>query len=69
MGSKIGGEPIKLLQQAGRQVAEQGKGVYRVDTTWGAVMYYPHSGHWLHRGRKFPGAQAELLEWLSRNGL
>ena len=45
---------------------EQSKNVFRVDTNQGAVMYYPPSGKWQHRGRVMKGDVMQFREWLRR---
>ena len=45
---------------------EQSKNVFRIDTLEGAVMYYPPSGKWQHRGRVMMGDVIEFRDWLRR---
>lgn len=46
---------------------EQSKNVFRVDTQHGAVMYYPTSARWQHRGRTVRGTVQEFRDWLKKH--
>lgn len=56
-------EQLKALQIP---AYEQSKNVYRVDTANGAVMYYPTSGSWQHRGRTLRGDVLAFRAWLKK---
>lgn len=38
--------------------------VYRVQTTRGAVMYYPSSNKWQHKGRVMRGDVQSFAQWI-----
>lgn len=56
------------LQELGIPAREQSKNVFRVDTEWGAVMYYPGSNMWQHKGKTKRGTVAQFKEWLQQQG-
>ena len=41
----------------------QSSGVYRVDTPAGAVMYYPATNCWQHKGKTYRGDGKAFTEW------
>ncbi len=45
---------------------EQSKNVFRIDSRDGAVMYYPTSGKWQHRGKTLRGSVEEFRAWLKK---
>lgn len=55
---------LDLLHQLNIPAREQGKNVFRVDTQFGAVVYYPSSGKWQHRGRTIQGDLRAFRDWL-----
>lgn len=59
------------LAALGVDTLEQSKHVLRVITPWGskAVMYYPTSGTWQHRGKTLRGTPEQLKAWLFKNKL
>ncbi len=58
---------ISKLKQLGIPAREQSKNVFRIDTEYGAVMYYPPSNKWQHRGRVHRGDLDSFKTWLHRN--
>lgn len=59
---------IEALTKLGIPAREQGKNVFRVDTEWGAVMYYPSSNCWQHKGKTHRGDVNKLHAWLHSQG-
>jgi len=55
---------LESLKQLGILMIEQSKNVFRMDTTQGAVMYYPGTGSWQHRGRINRGSVQDFRTWL-----
>lgn len=55
---------IDRLKELGIPAREQSKNVFRVDTEHGAVMYYPPSNKWQHRGRTYKGDVISFQGWL-----
>lgn len=45
------------------------KGCYRLTTREGAVMYYPTTNKWQHKGRTFTGDIQEFHQWLKTQRL
>ena len=60
---------LTALSELGIRASEAGKNLYRVDTDWGVVMYYPAKGFWQHKGRNYHGDAPELKAWLKKQGL
>lgn len=58
----------EALQKLGIPAREQSKNVFRVDTEWGAVMYYPGSNKWQHKGKTHSGSADDFKVWLSARG-
>lgn len=58
---------IQKLQELGIPAQEQSKNVFRIDTEHGAVMYYPPSNKWQHRGRVYRGDVQSFKGWLQNN--
>jgi hypothetical protein len=58
---------IADLQKLGIPAREQSLNVYRVDGRQGAVMYYPTSSKWQHRGRVYWGTVVDFRGWLKKN--
>jgi hypothetical protein len=56
------------LQELGITAREQSKNVFRVDTEWGAVMYYPGSNCWQHRGKTQRGDVHKFHAWMKSQG-
>lgn len=48
---------------------EQGKNIYRVDTQFGAVIYYSANDKWLHKGRHYEGTIEDFRDWLKKHKL
>ena len=42
---------------------EQSKNVWRVDTAAGAVMYYPATNCWQHKGKTMRGDVHAFINW------
>lgn len=59
---------IDKLQAMGIPAREQSKNVFRIDTEHGAVMYYPPSNKWQHRGRVHRGDVQSFKGWLINQG-
>jgi len=59
---------IARLQELGIPAREQSKNVFRVDTAHGAVMYYPPSNKWQHRGKVHRGDVSSFQGWLKKQG-
>lgn len=59
---------IAQLQELGVPAVEQSKNVFRVQTCDGAVMYYPASNKWQHRGKVFLGVVLDFQGWLRNRG-
>lgn len=57
------GSPVSALYGVGLE--EQSKGVFRVNTSRGAVMYYPGSNKWQHKGKIFRGDMGQFANWLT----
>lgn len=60
---------IEKLKELGIPATEQSKNVFRVETIHGAVMYYPPSGKWQHRGRVERGTLEQFRDWLKNHYL
>jgi hypothetical protein len=60
---------ISKLQELRIPAFEQSKNVFRIDTEQGAVMYYPSSATWQHKGKIMRGNTRALKDWITRNGL
>ena len=60
---------VESLAKLGIPANEQSKNAYRVDTTAGAVMYYPTSSKWQHRGRTMRGDTNAFHGWLKKQRL
>jgi len=58
---------IQHLTEMGIPAREQSKNVFRIDTEHGAVMYYPPSNKWQHRGRVHRGDVKSFKGWLQNN--
>lgn len=59
---------IGRLQELGVLAVEQSKNVFRVQTCDGAVMYYPVSNKWQHRGKVFLSVVLDFRDWLRARG-
>lgn len=57
---------IEQLTKLNIPAREQSKNVFRVDTKEGAVMYYPTSGKWQHKGKVFWGQVGDFKNWLKK---
>lgn len=58
---------VEALLTAGDVPArEQSKGVWRVNTPAGAVMYYPATNCWQHRGKVCRGDVAAFIDWYKK---
>lgn len=57
---------IEQLKALGIPAHEQSQNVYRVDTERGAVMYYPTTGKWQHRGAVERGTVQQFKDWLKK---
>jgi len=55
---------LALLKELNINAHEQSKNVFRIDTKFGAVMYYPPSGKWQHNGRTMMGDVYTFRDWL-----
>lgn len=64
-----GGEVLKVLRGMGLAFTQSGKGVYRLNTPHGAVMYYATRSRWQHRGRTATGTPEEMRQWLRQRGV
>lgn len=58
-----------LLADAGIPAREQSKGVWRVNTEQGTVMYYVSSNTWQHKGNVARGSVNDFKNWLSKRGM
>lgn len=58
----------EALQKLGIHMREQSKNVFRMETEWGAVMYYPGSNKWQHKGKTHRGDVNKLHAWLHSQG-
>ena len=56
------------LEELGIPAREQSKNVFRIDTEHGAVMYYPPSNKWQHRGKVHRGDIKSFHGWLKNQG-
>ena len=52
-----------LMETLGVPAVEQSKGVWRVDTPAGAVMYYPATNCWQHKGKVCRGDAQAFAAW------
>lgn len=59
---------LEALQKLGIPAREQSKNVFRVDTEWGAVMYYPGTNCWQHKGKTCRGDVYKFHAWLHTQG-
>lgn len=57
------------LRVLGVPATEQSKNVFWVNTPHGAVMYYPTSGKWQHKGKVMWGNVQALQGWLRNQRL
>lgn len=57
---------IAALTALGVAAREQSKNVFRVDTDWGAVMYYPSSNTWQHKGKTHRGDVQAFTTWVNK---
>ena len=55
------------LAELGVPIIFQSKGVYRLETHQGAVMYYSASNTWQHKGRVGRGTPEQFKAWLQKN--
>ena len=55
---------LEALTSAGiGQFKEQSKNVFRYDTDVGAVMYYPATNCWQHKGKTCRGDVQAFINW------
>lgn len=59
---------VESVANSGLAFAEQDKGVFRLDTERGAVIFYAKTGNWQHRGRKGHTFET-LVSWLKKEKL
>lgn len=59
---------VAKLEELGIPAREQSKNVFRIDTEHGAVMYYPPSNKWQHRGKVHRGDIKSFHGWLKNHG-
>jgi len=59
---------IAKLAELDIPAVEQSKNVFRVQTPEGAVMYYPPSNKWQHRGKVHRGDVKAFQGWLRNRG-
>jgi len=59
---------IAKLEEMGIPAHEQSENVFRIDTQYGAVMYYPPSNKWQHRGKVHRGNLDSFKGWLINRG-
>lgn len=52
-----------LLTETGIPAREQSKNVWRIDTPAGAVMYYPATNCWQHKGKTMRGDVQGFINW------
>jgi hypothetical protein len=57
---------IVEMKKLGIPAVEQDKNVYRIDGKFGAVMYYPTSSKWQHKGRVYRGTPSDFKLWLKK---
>lgn len=55
-----------LMGTLGVPAVEQSKGVWRVDTAAGAVMYYPATNCWQHKGKVCRGDAQAFAAWYKK---
>jgi len=55
----------EALAKLGILAREQSKNVFRVDTERGAVMYYPGSNTWQHKGKTYHGNVNDFAGWVT----
>lgn len=58
---------IDRMTELGIPATEQSKNGFRINTTKGAVMYYPSSNKWQHRGQVHRGDVLSFQGWLKNN--
>ena len=58
----------ETLAAAGIPMEEKSTNVFRLETEYGAVVYYPSSNKWQHHGRTYSGTVAQLKQWLQSKG-
>ena len=59
---------VELLKSMNIPAYEQSKNVFRIDTSQGAVMYYPTSGKWQHKGKTLRGDVKAFRDFLKKTG-
>ena len=42
--------------------------VFRKETEWGSVIFYPNSSKWQHRGKTLSGSVEEFKSWMQTKG-
>jgi hypothetical protein len=65
---KVADVNVESLRKLNINAIEQSKNVFRINTQFGAVMYYPPTGKWQHKGRVIKGTLIEFREWLRKQG-
>ena len=63
------GQNIAALRATGLAFTERSENVWRMDTEWGAVMYYPATNTFQHKGKTGHGDVPSLVRWLHKLGL
>lgn len=60
------GMNVEFMTKHGVPAVEQSKGVWRVDTAAGAVMYYPATNCWQHKGKVCRGDAQAFAAWFKK---
>lgn len=55
---------MQTLHELGITAQEQSKNVFRIETEYGVVMYYPSSSCWQCKGKIVRGNVQRLRAWL-----
>jgi len=56
----------QLLTDGNVPAREQSKNVWRIDMPAGAVMYYPATNCWQHKGKVYRGDVASFIGWYKK---
>ena len=63
--SEVNEETMRAL---GIPARLRSKGVFRIDSEQGCVMYYPSTNKWQHKAKVMQGTPEQLKGWLQNKG-
>ena len=56
--------PLATLEDYKIPAQEVSKGVFKIETQYGATMYYPKHSKWIHRGKTREGDLQAFSQWV-----